>query len=448
MSKLKLASALLAAAALIAVSYVMSSNNQRSDETDPQTITFSGDAQLFQADPNRPDVDTAIAFWQKRVADNPRAYIDYTYLGEAYARKARETGDVSDYQRAEAALRQALSVNPKYAQTSALLSGVLFAMHDFRGALAIAEPLADHPRALQALATVGDAHMALGNYEQAEATFRKLLERAPVPSVYSRLAIMADLRGDSEQALSLMHQASQLAQQSGDYGESLAWYEYQVGELYFKAGQVDSAASHYQAALGVFDNYYLALAGLGKVRAAQGDYQAAIDLYRRATAIIPQPELLAALGDVYTATGQPDKAKLQYDTVEYIGKLAKINQQVYNRQLANFDSDHDMRLDEALRLALTELEFRKDVYGYDAAAWAYYKNGMFDQAQEVIQQAMKLGTRDARLYYHAGMIAKAQGRNADAQRLLSEALSINPHFDLLQARLARATLDQLAANSD
>jgi tetratricopeptide (TPR) repeat protein len=385
----------------------------------------------------------SIAFWQKRIAQNPSAYLDYVQLGEAYSRKARETGDVDYYRRSEAALRKAVSISPKYVQASAMLSSILFTMHDFKGALAIAEPLANNPRAIQALVTVGDVHMALGDYPEAEAAFQKLLTLGPNPSIGSRLAVLADLHGDPERALSLMEKSADLARRAGEYGESMAWYEYQVGELYFKRGQLDQAEAHYQSALDTFDNYYLALAGMGKVRAAQNDYTAAIEFYQHSVTIVPQPEFLAALGDVYAASGQPDEAKRQYDTVEYIGKLAKINQQIYNRQLANFYSDHDRNLDEALKLATVELADRKDVFGFDAAAWAYYKNGMLSQAQDAIDQALKLGTRDAKLYYHAGMIAWAQGRSADARRLLSEALAINPHFDLLQSRIARATLEQL-----
>ena len=87
---------------------------------------------------------------------------------------------------------------------------------------------------------------------------------------------------------------------------------------------------------------------------------------------------------------------------------------------------------------------RKDVYGYDAAAWASYKSGMLEEAARLSERALSLGTRDSRLYYHAGMIAKADGRRAEARHLLSEALSMNPHFDLLQARVARAALAELA----
>jgi tetratricopeptide (TPR) repeat protein len=433
MNKVKLVFAPILVIAIIAGSYLFSLHGQ----SDRKTPSHAGSG--------RPSADTSIAFWQKRIAENPEAYLDYVQLGEAFGRKARETGDVGYYQRSEAALRRALSINPKYVQASAMLSNILFTMHDFKGALALAEPLANNPRAVQALATVGDVHLALGDYAEAEAAFQKLLLPGPNPSVYSRLAVLADLHGDPERALSLMEKAADLARRSGGYGESMAWYEYQLGELHFKSGRLEQAETHYQAALDQFDNYYLALAGLGKIRAAQGNYQAAIDLYKHSIAIVPQPEFLGALGDVYTASGQPDQARQQYATVEYIGKLAKINEQIYNRQLANFYSDHDMHLEEALRLATSELDYRQDVFGFDAAAWAYYKNGKLSQAQDAMVEAMKFGTRDAKLYYHAGMIAYAQGRGADAQRLLSEALAINSHFDVLQAPMARQMLAELSA---
>ncbi|MCI0550718.1 MAG: tetratricopeptide repeat protein, partial [Anaerolineae bacterium] len=172
-------------------------------------------------------------------------------------------------------------------------------------------------------------------------------------------------------------------------------------------------------------------------------YEEAIAYYQQAVNIIPQPEYLAALGDLYIFTDQPDQAQLQYETVEYIGKLAEINQQVYNRTLANFYSDHNMRQKEALRLALDELEWRKDIYGYDAAAWAQFKNGNFDEAQTLMNQALALGTRDARLYYHAGLIAYALDNDQEARDYLEQALATNPHFSILDAVRARETLEIL-----
>jgi tetratricopeptide (TPR) repeat protein len=182
------------------------------------------------------------------------------------------------------------------------------------------------------------------------------------------------------------------------------------------------------------------------VKAAQGKYEEAIAYYQQAINIIPQPDYLAALGDLYSITNQPEQARIQYKTVEYIGKLAAINRQVYNRQLANFYSDHKVHLTEALDLALAELDSRKDVYGYDAAAWAAYQNGNFTEAQNLMRQAMSLGTRDARLYYHAGMIAHAAGNDEQAGQWLEQALKISPQFSILGADEARRTLQALQPN--
>jgi tetratricopeptide (TPR) repeat protein len=445
MSYLKLFLWPFCVAVIFAVAYGLMAKDQVEATTEQAITYYDDEARLSQAGSNQPDADTAIAFWQKRVADSPRAYIEYTLLGEAFARKARETGDAGYYQRAEAALHRALEINPNYGQSSALLAGVLFSMHNFEEALKLATAVADQPKALSALATVGDVQLALGRYEAAEATYQKLFSRSPSPAVYSRLAAVARLHGETEQALALMQQALNSARQAGESGESLAWYSYQLGDFYFNVNQLDQAEKYFAAARTEFNNYYLALAALAKVRAAQGSYAQAIELYQKAVAIIPQPEFLAALGDVYTVTGQLDQAQRQYDTVEYIGQLAKLNQQIYNRQLANFYADHNLHLDVALKLATTELKTRQDIYGLDTAAWAYYKNGRFEEAQRLIEQALQLGTRDAKLFYHAGMIALALNRPLEAERFLADALAINPHFDLLQAPLARQALEQLQA---
>ncbi len=395
-------------------------------------------------DPGVKSTDDLIEFWRGRIERDPRDYISLAYLGQSFLRQARETGDVSAYQRAETALHEALALNPNYETALAYLSAVLFAQHDFQGAQDLANRVYSFdPRALQALATLGDSQLELGNYVAAEAAYSELLKRSPSPPVYSRLARLAWLQGRPEEAVALMGRSADEALTLGLTGESVAWYQFQLGELYFNTGQIEDAAKHYATALDLFDNYYLALAGLGKVRAAQGRYDQAINLYRQALAIIPQPATLAALGDLYAETGQAEQAQRQYDTVEFIATLAAINQQVYNRELALFYANHDLKLEYALELASAELEFRRDIYGYDALGWALYQNSRFDAAAEAMEQAMKLGTKDAMLYFHSGMIHYRLGDRELAREQLAHALELNPHFSLLQSGIAKQTLAEL-----
>ena len=105
--------------------------------------------------------------------------------------------------------------------------------------------------------------------------------------------------------------------------------------------------------------------------------------------------------------------------------------------------DHDVRLDEALTIAAQENASRKDIFTADIYAWTLYKKGKFQEAKAAIKEAMRLKTKDARTFYHAGMIEKALGNEKEAKRFLQSALQINPAFDILQAEQARAALAEL-----
>ncbi|HEX3100225.1 MAG TPA: hypothetical protein VHQ01_00460, partial [Pyrinomonadaceae bacterium] len=133
----------------------------------------------------------------------------------------------------------------------------------------------------------------------------------------------------------------------------------------------------------------------------------------------------------------------QYALVEQIGHLTALSGSLYNRQLAYFYADHGIKLDDAYANAAREYEARRDIYGADAVAWAALKTGKTDEAQAAIKDALKLGTKDAKIFYHAGMIAAAAGNKAEAARMLKAALALNPGFDPLQAENARTTLEAL-----
>jgi Flp pilus assembly protein TadD len=94
----------------------------------------------------------------------------------------------------------------------------------------------------------------------------------------------------------------------------------------------------------------------------------------------------------------------------------------------------------ALSLATAELVIRKDVYGYDAYAWALLAAGRPAEADTAMAAALAFGTKDAKLMYHAGMIAAALGDTNRARTNLQAALTLDPSFDPLQVQRARETL--------
>ena len=388
--------------------------------------------------------DQEIAAAERRVEGAAATPDDYVALASAFMRKSRESSDPGYYGRANAAVERALALDPNDYGALRTAPWVLLGLHDFQGALAAAERArAVEPEDWWNYGTLADARVELGDYAHALQAAQRMVDLRPGLPSYARAAFLRALFGDRAGAIELLRLA--VAAGSAREPEGRAWALVHLGHEYFATGDLAAAGRAYARALDVFPEYYLALSGLGRVRAAEGQLAAAGDLYCRAVARVPAPDLIAALGDVYAAAGDADEAERQYALVEYVGKVAEAVGTTYGRQLALFYADHDRRLPDALRLAEQEATMRGDIYTDDALAWALYKNGRPAPAARAAHRALRLGTEDALLEYHAGLIAAAAHHPRRAARHLRRALGLNPYFDLRQAPIARARLAALDA---
>lgn len=393
--------------------------------------------------------DRAIAQSQHKVRRTPNDPYAYHQLGDAYIQKARESGDPTYFELAEQALRKSLSLNPEQSGARRHLAHVMALRHDFAAAAVEAEKaIAIDPGDVDAHGVMGDAYLEMGRFEQAEKAYKKMIVLKESLASHSRMSGLKSLRGDHEGAVSNLKKAIELGQEQNQPSESIAWAQWQLATDYFSQGNLSEAESHFQKALQTYPNYYRGLAGVAQVRAAERRYDEAIGLYQKAISVIPMPEYIAALGDVYGKIGRADEARKQYELVEYIGKLGNVGDGrdhplLYNRELAYFYADHDIKLTEALDLAKRELDYRKDIYAYDLLAWNLYKNGKLAEARDAIDEALKLGTKDAKLFYHAGMIHYRLGDQDKAKAFLNRALSTNPHFHILFADKAAGILREI-----
>jgi tetratricopeptide (TPR) repeat protein len=395
---------------------------------------------------------------QAVVARNPKDAAAYAGLGAAYFQRARETGDVSDYQLAEESLSKSLDlVSADFSADAALgtMAEVCMGEHRFTDALSYSlKALSLGTGDVSPFAIVGDAYADMGEYDKAAAAYDRLTPRDMTLSpraAYardSRLSYLKFIAGDTAAAIAVMKTAVTEGVEAQLPIENLAWLYYELGEYETQAGDFAAADAVYLAALNTHPGDYRALAALARLRANNGRYAEAIELYQRAIAVVPMPIFIAELGDLYAKTGDQANAQKQYALVEYIGLLGHVNQVLHNRDLALFYADHDMKLTEALDLAQKELEVRHDVYTWDALAWALYKNGKLEDAARASQKAMRFGTRDPLLLFHAGMIAEGQGQREHARTELKQALQINPHFHLVYANEAKQRLAAIDAQAE
>ncbi len=392
---------------------------------------------------------------QASVERSPKDAKSYAVLGAAYLQQARETGDVSDYQLAEKSLNLSLDiVSADFSAEAPLesLAEVCMGEHRFADALTYSQrALSLGSGDVSPFAIAGDADTDMGEYDKGAAAYARLtpLDMTLAPrAAYardSRISYLRFIAGDTTEAIRLMKVAVAEGIEAQLPKENLAWLYYELGEYLTQAGDALSANASYLAALETHPGDYRALAGLAKLRANNGRYAEAIVLYQKAIAVVPMPIFVGELGDLYSRTGNQAEAKKQYQLVEYIGLLGKINQVLHNRDLALFYADHDTKLPEALTLAHKEFEVRHDIYTWDALAWALYKNGRYADASKASGKALAHGTRDALLRYHAGMIAAKLGDSVRAKKELTEALAINPHFHLIYAVEAQQRLNALNA---
>lgn len=386
-------------------------------------------------------LDDQMKTYQELVKNNPRNVSALNKLAYIYTRKVRQTVDFSYNLSAEKLLRQALAIDPQNYDSLLFLSIVHMAQHRFAAARNLAlKAISVNSYGSGAYGILGDAYCELGAYEQCADAYDKMGDLKPGAPYYARVSLYRALAGDPKEAIEIMKEALEASDPRDP--EDYSWYLLQLGNLSFESGKTGDAEMYFRQSLQSNPASSNALAGLARVKAAQGKPGEAITFYEKAIAIVPMPEFAAALGDIYLSVGRAEDAEKQYALVEYIGKINKVNQEIYNRQIALFYADHNRKLEEALKLVQSEIAIRKDVYGYDALAWCLYKNGKIAESVKAIGEALRMKTKDAKLFYHAGIIYAAAGRQAEADIFLRKALSIQPHFHPLYAREAEEMIQK------
>lgn len=389
--------------------------------------------------------DADIAFYEARVARDPYGARDRAALGALYLGRGRATGNENDYRRAERLAQASYRTRQKRNDAAAsVLVGALMAQHRFVEAHdVLLEVLSRDPAEPTLQATLGEIALELGRYREADSIFGALSMRRTAASIGPRYARWLELNGHSGEARELL--TTLRRDLDGGFRvqpEQLAWFDFRLGDLAFRNGRLDLAAESYQRGLAVVPGDPRLLTGLAQLSAAKGDWAAAVALGERSLGVLFDPVTLGLLAESYESLGDTTKA------AEYTRAMdVAVSHQpgAYHRGWALFLLDHHRRVADMVTRALGELATRRDVYGYDVAAWALHQAGRNREARPLADSALVRGTRDGLLHFHAGMIALALADSSRARSELTTALEINPHFHPRHADEARRALDRLSA---
>ncbi len=387
--------------------------------------------------------DTQIRVWKTALAQDPKSAISLGQLAALYLQRARETGEDQNYNQSEEYARRSLALRRnRNGPTLVTLAAALVAQHRFQEAEQVGKDLvAFDPDIPQYRAQLGEIQMELGHYDAARRSFDSLYAVRTHLSIAPRLARWAEINGNTAYARTLLYDALADAKTRRDLPkEQLAWFHLRLGDIDMRNGRMRDARALFEAGLQIEPNDYRLLDAMAHIEAVDGNPRKTIEYGERGIAIKLDPATLGIIGDAYAALGDRGRAEEYYKTME----VAVAGQPgAYHRAWSLFLLDHGARIPEVLANVQREIETRKDVYGYDLLAWALHKEHRDTEARAAMTEARRLGTQDAMLFYHEGMIDRALGENARARYFLMNALELNPQFHPTQPREIRAVVDSI-----
>ncbi|MDO8483617.1 MAG: tetratricopeptide repeat protein [Candidatus Limnocylindrales bacterium] len=374
------------------------------------------------------------------VAANPDDADSQRDLGFALLQRVRETADPSLYEPAAAAFEAARMLAPDDALVLVGIGGLQLGKHEFADALESGRQAAElSPTLAAARAVIVDALVELGRYDEADAEAAEMFALSTDLSTLARVSYLAELRGKLDIALSAMRLA---AESPGLAPENTAYVQALLGNLLVYSGEPASASDAYRAALDLVPAHAPSLAGQARLAVGAGKLDEAIEFLERASEIVPLPEYVIALGDTQDAAGRAEDARRSFALARAEIQLFEASGVVVDLDLALFEADHGDP-GRALSLAQAARDAAPTVRAADALAWALHRLGRDAEATPYVDEALRLGSRDPLLRYHAGAVEAALGEASAARRDLELALQTDPGFSATGAREARRLLATL-----
>jgi tetratricopeptide (TPR) repeat protein len=345
---------------------------------------------------SRADLARTVKTMTARLDDEPADTTAAVALAEALLRLARVDNDPSAAVRAERALRRALDGKPHDYLARRELGAVLLSQHRFREAIAEASAArVDRPDDVWNDGVLGDAHLELGEYEQAFDAFDRMVAKRPSAAAYARVSYTRELQGDRDGAIRLM--AMSLEATSASDPESQAWHEVHLGQLLLDTGDGADAKQHFERAEFLFPDYGPAIEGRVRVLKAEGRLEDALALASDQLSKHQTGALAVVAGDLARALGRLEDAERFYQSAEYLLRYEPA-------ALALFLAEHDRDIPRAVDTAKAAVSIRRDIFTEDALAWALFKHGDVSDARQAIERAMRTGSRDRQIQAHAHAI--------------------------------------------
>ncbi len=232
-------------------------------------------------------------------------------LTELFMQEARVTGEHGHYY--PLALKSIKSVldNKTLDQNTAFRAlsdqaSVLLSLHQFAAGKEVAlKAIEINPHNAMIHGALVDAHIELGEYNEAVTVADKMVSIRPDIRSYSRISYLREIYEDLDGAIEAMNQAVE----SGFPGyEETSWARLHLGELYEKQGKIEMAEAQYKMILEQRPQYPFAIAALGALELKRKNFEQAEKLLDEAISYIPEVSFYITKAELKLQTGKKEEA--------------------------------------------------------------------------------------------------------------------------------------------
>lgn len=353
-------------------------------------------------------------------------------LAQAYIEEARVSGNHAYYDNASLELLDdVLKAQPANFDALCCKSTVLLSQHHFADALTVSQKaLPLNPNSAYIYGLMCDSYVELGKYDDAVKMADKMVSVRPDMRSYARISYLREIFGDYPGAI----EAAKMAVAAGYPGlEQTEFSRMVLAHLYESTGKLDTAEYEYKVALNERPDYAFAIAGLGKIEKAKGNYKQAITYFEKAQKTIIEYSFTDELTDLYRLNNEEQKAaKSAQDVIDMLSPLSNADE---SSSAHGHYADKELAYaylkisdtDNALKHAMLEYERRPDnIDVCETAAWVNYKKGNYSDANKYINTALKTNSKNPVLLCRAGLIKIKSGEAVKGKEMIKKALETNP----------------------
>ena len=391
----------------------------------------------------RGESQNAVSTLEHLVHDVPEMALPHFYLGLAYARKG-------EADRAIAAMNDALEHDSNFIWAYLTIGELHLNQHSPKLALEFANrALQMNPNLVPAIILKSNAYMQSGDYNTAAAELERVLTMQPNnPILLERLAV-ADIgrkqfaggeqnlekalaaQPDSVPAMLDLAQLYRLEnrseeiipriqQQIGRSSRQEGLHEL-LGEAYLAKGEHKRAEEEFESAVKLNPDSRLSNLQLARTLAAEKRVSDAIQIAQQI--VQKHPDDVSGhflLGSLYEQSGNVPQAQQAYQQTldrdaQYVPAL---------NNLAWLLCENGGNLDMALSLAQqAKAKFPNDPNISDTLAWIQFRKGLYLLALPQFRELTETHPQNPVYQYHLGMTLAKLGKQDDARRTLSRALS-------------------------